>query len=164
MTNLTPEVFICKTALENLQNYMQQLTINSLKGITIGAIIPNFLSNETKELWDLMDTAIKEFLYIYSYKYNGLRVIVSTVDGITAYDSASSNNSYDNFINNSININQNTNPHNMNALISNEGTGYLYKFNANKNKYTAFHSLRIGPPTWPIGCSTVSYFTDNSNL
>ena len=157
------EVFISESALKNLQFTLQNYNVVQLGNATLGSVIANFIGNDSSDIWGYMDIGIKQFLNAYSYKYYGLCVIVSTFDGRVAYDSSSSNNSFDNYVNGTIGPNYNTNPHAMKALLNTDGNGYVYTFNSRTNKYVGYDSLRIGSSDYPIGCTTVSYYVSNGN-
>ena len=157
---------ISSVGLVELQSLLQTTRADvSINGVLVPSVanvaITKFMKNPgLEENWNNMNTIIQKFMTEYKPLITGLRVLVTLTEGHVAYDTlqdASGNNTYANYLTNSINVNHNTRVSIMMALLSNSGVGNENKYSSTTGLPTGYNVVRMGlSPSDALGCTRVS--------
>ena len=100
-------------------------------------------------MWDDMDDGISAFISDpltdpTELLYPCLRVVVTLADGIVAYDSCATNNTFTAYTTKSINENHNSRLAILTALMSHAGTGFEKKFSTSVGADQVYYASRMG--------------------
>jgi hypothetical protein len=195
-------VFASYSSLDHLMHSLTSYTSSSVTDasngyayqLTAGTAITNFLLNQGDSgAYDVMVNAIDQWESNPSVAYHslygvtisdasadflmsktgcGVRVQIIQSNGVTAYDSNSTNNKYNNvnkpangFDDSTssnwgkwlINENQNSRPYNIGALLSNSGTFYYTGYSSSVSTEQMYYATRQGnSANYPLGNIVVS--------
>ena len=117
---------------------------------SVQTFINNFLTRTTEENYNMMIPALQASITSLLQPYN-IRVLVIIADGTVAFDSFRPNNTWDNFLNKTINENHNTRPEILQALLSSNGIGTSYRRIASPTVDLSY-AIRFGlSVTYPLG-------------
>jgi hypothetical protein len=108
-----------------------------------GNSIYSFTNTPSSESWSSMHALIASWISANAFNANGLRVLVALADGTVCYDSSRGTNTYNNYLNKSINENHNSRVAILQALLSNNGVGFEAKLSTTTNILTNYLAQRI---------------------
>ena len=99
--------------------------------------------NESK--WNRMAQEVEVFTDTLAYSaYSTVKIIITISDGVCAFYSGKSNNSFQHFLDKSITDNLNTRQWAMTALLSSAGIGYETKYSSSTRAKQIYKSYRTG--------------------
>jgi hypothetical protein len=187
MSNSTAPTFSLTTlqaiysAFNNNLDYSSFTLTNPITGTSQLITLVNFLGNPNFSglnvsddtfpiIYDGLIASLNNFISDVSNNnvpnYNlgnipSFRILVTIADGNVFFDSSKNNNSYDNFINKSINENHATRHYIQKSFHSKDGIGYESKWSSSTQRIDTYYSVRLGTVSSAI-VGVISFSYSNS--